>query len=113
MASILQVAYYQGLLEVREATLEADGYEVVSAFGNDEAMTLALSQPFDLVLVGFSSTYSVRAAMVRWLKQHVPRAQVVALLLHDGERFPEADYVSLSEDPRLWMAAIAECLNRR
>jgi DNA-binding NarL/FixJ family response regulator len=93
MASILQIAYYQGLLEVRKATLESCGHEVVNAFGNDEGMSLALSRPFDLVLVGFSTNYSVRAAVIQWLKQRLPQTPVVALRLHEGERFPEADYV--------------------
>jgi DNA-binding NarL/FixJ family response regulator len=113
MASILHIAYYHGLLEIRKVTLEACGYEVVNAFGNDEAMSLARSRHFDLVLVGFSVSYSVRAAMVQWLKQHLPQTPVVALLLHEGERFPEADYATLSEDPRVWMAAITDCLSRQ
>jgi DNA-binding NtrC family response regulator len=112
MAVILQVAYYHGLLDVRKATLEMDGYEVVSAFGNEEAMALAYTRPFDLVLVGFSAALSVRSAMILWLKQHVPQTPVVALLLHEGERFPEADCETLSEDPRMWIAAVAKCLNR-
>jgi hypothetical protein len=51
--------------------------------------------------------------MVQWLKQHLPQTPVVALLLHEAERFPEADYATLSEDPRVWMAAITDCLSRQ
>jgi hypothetical protein len=40
-AHILQVAYYQSLLEIRTRMLESGGYEVTSALGNDEAFRLA------------------------------------------------------------------------
>ena len=65
-AHILQVAYYDTLQEVRAKMLEVAGYQVTSVLGNDKAMRLnrTVIATADLVVVGFSTLHSVRAAMV-------------------------------------------------
>ena len=107
---ILQVAYYQSLLEARRMMLENHGYDVTCAFGNDQAKVLVNSNTFDVIVVGFSAKYSLRSQMVLWLKQFAPRTPVVVLLANDAERFPEADCATLSEDPATWLATVAGCL---
>jgi DNA-binding NtrC family response regulator len=111
-ARVLQVAYYPSLLEARRLMLEHDGYAVVSALGNDQAMALAGLDQFDVFVVGSSSDKPVRQKMVRWLKQNVPGTPVVVLLAHIGERFPEADRETLSEDPLVWLAVVAASVIR-
>ena len=111
--NILQIAYYPGLLEARRMMLEREGYEVVCALGNDQGIALASMKTFDLIVLGFSATHSVRNAMLRWLKQHLSQTPVVALLAHEAETFPEADHATLSEDPRVWLARVAECIKSR
>jgi DNA-binding response OmpR family regulator len=110
--SILQIAYYSPLLHVRQQMLENAGYEVVSALGNDQAMSLATAKNFDLIVVGFSGPRAERASMVRWVKQHRPETPVITLLARETEHFPEADCETFSEDPRVWLAAIANCIER-
>src|SRR5690348_17819573 len=102
-AHILQVAYYDTLQEVRAKMLEAAGYEVTSVLGNDKAMGLnrAVIAATDLVMVGFSTQHSVRAAMVQWFKAHYPKIPVVALQFYGWEKFPEADVATSSEDPAI------------
>ena len=109
--SVLQIAYYTSLMQMRQTMLEHDGYVVTSALGNDQGMAVASSQHFDVAVVGFSSDHSPRTEMVRWLKQHVPGLPVVALLNHSLESFPEADTTTFSEDPRTWLTAVrATCV---
>ena len=110
--SVLQIGYVPALVETRAIMLRKDGYNVVSAVGNDQGINLAPSRPFDVVVVGFSERHPVRAQMVRWLKQHLPSVPVVALAAHDYEAFPDADCVTLSEDPRVWLAAVADCVKK-
>lgn len=93
--------------------LKNDGYDVLSALGNDQAIALANMKTFDLIVLGFSAPHSVRSTMIRWLKQHSPQTPVVALLAHGAEKFPEADYQTLSEDPQVWLATVAECVNKQ
>ena len=111
-AHILQVAYYDTLQEIRAKMLEAAGYQVTSVLGNDNAMGLngAVIATADLVVVGFSTPHSVRAAMVHWFKAHYPKIPVVALQFYGWEKFPEADVATLSEDPTIWLAEIASIL---
>jgi DNA-binding response OmpR family regulator len=111
--NILQIAYYPALLEARELILEKEGYDVVSVLGNDQGIALARTKTFDLIVLGFSAPHPVRSAMLRWLKQHLSQTPVVALLAHEAERLPEADYETLSEDPRIWLATVESCINRR
>lgn len=108
---ILQIAYYDNLLRTRTVMLQRSGYAVSSVLGNDQAMAAAaqLLPGMDLVMIGFSGSYSDRSSMAKWLKQQYPGTPVVVLQAHSSERFPEADYTTLSEDPEVWLAAIADC----
>jgi len=113
MAShILQVAYYPGLLEIRTQLLESSGYQVTSVLGNDDAIALDGTgiATLDLVVVGFSAPHAIRSAMVRWFKAHYPKIPVIVLQFSNWETFPEADLVTLSEDPNIWLAAIANAV---
>src|SRR5207237_2510502 len=71
-AHILQVAYYPTLQETRRQMLRSAGYQVTSVLGNDKAIGLdgAVIAAADLIVVGFSASHSVRAAMVLWFKAH-------------------------------------------
>jgi CheY-like chemotaxis protein len=111
--SVLQIAYYPNLLETRHAMLAADGYSVTSALGNNQGMAAATKGQFDVIVVGFSAAHPDRSLMVRWLKQHVPKVPVVALLANSGESFPEADFVTFSESPLEWLARVREaCIDQ-
>jgi hypothetical protein len=112
VAHILQIAYYTTLRDIRTHMLQAASYRVTSVLGNDEAMLLngELIAAADLVVVGFSAEHSVRAAMVHWFKVHYAKIPVVALQFYEWEKFPEADVATLSEDPKVWLAAVAGLL---
>jgi DNA-binding NtrC family response regulator len=110
MAVILHVGYYHGLLQSRHIMLEQQGHQVISAFGNDQAMALVGNGEIDLIVVGFSAAASTRNAMIRWFKQNVPETPVVALLANTSEHFPEADCETVSEDPQLWLTAVSRAL---
>jgi len=111
-AHILQVAYYPTLQETRTLMLESAGYQVTSVLGNDNAIGLdgAVIAAADLIVVGFSASHFVRAAMVHWFKAHYPKIPVVALQFYGWEKFAEADVATLSEDPTIWLAEIASIL---
>src|SRR5438105_611504 len=87
-------------------------FRLTSVLGNDNAMGLngAVIATADLVVVGFSTQHSVRAAMVHWFKAHYPKIPVVALQFYGWEKFAEADVATLSEDPTIWLAEIASIL---
>ncbi|HUS18017.1 MAG TPA: hypothetical protein VMZ25_00025, partial [Terriglobales bacterium] len=104
--SVLQIAYYPGLLETRHAMLEHDGYQVTSTLGNEEGMLAAAKGSFDVIVVGFSTTYARRNNMVKWLKRHAPHIPIVVLMANSNERFPDADCVTFSEDPTEWLSAV-------
>ncbi len=82
MANILQVAYYRGPLVTRARMLESRGHHVTSVLGNDEAFRLDANIP------------------------------VVALQFHSAESFPEADGGTVSDDPEVWLAAVANTLKK-
>jgi DNA-binding NarL/FixJ family response regulator len=93
--------------------LESRGHHVTSVLGNDEAFGLdaAVIAAVDSIVIGFSAPHSVRAAMIHWLKQHYPKTPVVVLRFHTSESFPEADG-TVSDDPDIWMAAVASTLRK-
>ncbi len=113
VADILQVAYYRGPLVTRARMLESRGHHVTSVLGNDEAFGLdaAVIAAADLIVIGFSAPYPIRAAMIHWFKQHYPKTPVVVLQFHSAESFPEADG-TVSDDPDVWLVAVASTLKK-
>ena len=114
VANILQVAYYRGPLVTRARMLESRGHHVTSVLGNDEAFGLdaAVIAAVDSIVIGFSAPHSVRAAMIHWFKQLYPNIPVVALQLHSAETLPEADGGTVSDDPEVWLVAVANTLKK-
>jgi hypothetical protein len=94
--------------------LESRGHHVTSVLGNDEAFGLdaAVIADADSIVIGFSAPYPVRATMIHWFKQLYPNIPVVVLRFHSAERFPEADGGAVSDDPEVWLAAVASTLKR-
>lgn len=114
-ARILHIAYDAGLLETRALMLKARGYRVTSALGNKQAMTITSEElaSFDVAVIGFSSTHAMRSELLAWFKSKSARLPVVVLQFHDFERFPLADCATLSEDPNVWLDAVAQCARSR
>lgn len=114
MANILQVAYYRGPLLTRARMLESRGHHVTSVLGNDEVfgMDAAVIAAAESIVVGFCAPHPVRAAMIHWFKQHYPNTPVVVLRSHSAESFPEADGGTVSDDPEVWLAAVASTLKK-
>src|SRR5258708_35905152 len=94
--------------------LESRGHHVTSVLGNDEAFRLdaAVIAAADSILIGFSAPYPIRSAMIHWFKELHPNIPVVALQFHSAESFPDADGGTVSDDPEVWLAAVANTLKK-
>jgi DNA-binding NtrC family response regulator len=114
-AHILQVAYDTSLMETRALMLKSKGYKVTSVCGNQQAMSLGADRlgEFDAAVIGFSSTQPNRQQMVQWFKANRSNLRVVVLQFDCFEKFPEADFVSPSEDPAEWLGTVAQCVTCR
>lgn len=112
---ILQIAFYESLLHTRASLLEGRGFEVTSALGNDRAMALDkdVFLGLDLIVIGFSARYETRSRMLRWCKQNYPQIPVCMLQANGLERFSEADCVTLSEEPEVWLGLVAGWVTAR
>ncbi len=83
---------------------------LASAFGNAEARRLlAENAPFDVFVVGWSTTLHERKAMVSWLKQRWRAIPVVAI--HDSFQNPiqGADVTATHDTPEQWKVAVRFC----
>ncbi len=63
-----------------------------------------------VIVIGFSAPYPLRAAMIHWFKQQYPNIPVAALRFNGAESFPEADGGNVSDDPDVWLVAVASIL---
>jgi DNA-binding NtrC family response regulator len=108
----LQIGYTRELITTRQMMLERAGYRVSSVQGNDQARALNTRQlaSAELVLIGFSAPYRIRAEILEWLKDRAPELRVMVMLAHSLEKFPDADCVTLSEDPEVWLSAVANAI---
>jgi hypothetical protein len=87
--------------------LHQHGFSVLSALGNVEARrALASDASFDAFLIGWSTTYEERRAIVGWLKQRWPTIPVIAI--HDSFQrpIPGADFTSAHDTPDEWISAV-------
>ena len=90
---IFQIAYDEKLLAVRTALLASGGYEVSSAFGNEEAVRmLDKSQNYSLFIVGHAAPKGIREEMVKWLKANCPGTKILALNPPTEAKLTGADY---------------------
>ena len=105
---VFQIAYDRGLMVTRELLLKQRGYTVVSVLGNEQAFS-ALSQPveYDIFILGHSVRSRRRAEMVQWVKNHFPKAKVIALN-PPFDTVPIADYNILLNGPDEWLRAVSE-----
>ena len=106
-ARVLQVGYDPGLVRVRELALAQSGFSVVSVLGNPEACRkLAETAPFDVFLIGWSTAYEDRKAIVGWMKERWPKIPVIAI--HDTFRspIPGADIAATHDTPEEWISAV-------
>ena len=109
---VLQVAYDQGLLQTRALMLQRSGYNVTSVLGNAKAIATppAVLSSVKLIIIGFSESHTIRSGALHWFKQNHPEIPVIVLKFDGYEKFPEADAVTLSEDPSVWLQAVATWL---
>jgi len=109
---ILQIAFYPSLLTTRAKMLEVDGYRVTSVLGEAGARAFPADElaAVDLILVGFSAPRDVRASVVNWVKQQKLSTPLIVLQAQSWEQFDGADMTALSEDPQVWLAAVAKML---
>jgi DNA-binding NtrC family response regulator len=104
---VFQIAWDQTLLRIREFILRQNGFAVVSVFGAAQAREqLADDAPFDVFMVGWSTSHKDRIAMVAWLKERWPKIPVVAI--HDSFQRPiaGADVTATHDTPEEWLAAV-------
>src|SRR5258708_18468179 len=105
---IFQIAYDEPLLITRAELLRSRGYEVHSAFGNNEAQrVLDKGEGYDLFIVGHAASKGTREAMVMWLKSRFPDTKILALNPLDDMKLPGADYNLILNGPEAWLAVVA------
>ncbi len=111
MARILSVSYDELLLQTREALLEREGYDVVSAQGFVESLERCQHGGFDLFILGHSIPHKDKQQLVESFKRNCP-APVISLLRNCEGHFDSAD-VHVQPDPKELLKAVAEVLTRR
>lgn len=104
---IFHIGYDPMLLHLREMLLIQNGFAVTSVCGNAEARRLlAQEAPFDAFLVGWSTTYDQREAIVHWLKQRWPKIPVIAIRDWFQNAIPGADLTATHNTPEEWLVAV-------
>jgi CheY-like chemotaxis protein len=106
---VFQIAYDAKLLTIRTALLTSRGYEVSSAFGNEEAKRLLdQSQNYLLFIVGHAASKAIREEMVTWLKTHFPGTKILALNPPTDTKLPGADYNFIQNGADVWLATVTK-----
>ena len=107
-----QVAYDPARAAVRTAALRAEGYEVVTAIGNEAAkLVIDLSPSWNLFVVGEGAPKDVREEIAAWLRERFAGVPILALNPPTAMVLPGADYNTVHNDA-LWMALVGSAVHR-
>ena len=109
---ILHVGYDPVLTELREGVLGRNGYEVVSAIGN-EAAKRAAEDSFDLVIIGNGGTVEERAEIVKWFAKRRIKLPVLVMRAGPDEHFPQATVEFIGATPEDWISSIRRAVQSK
>jgi hypothetical protein len=106
---VCQVSYDFKLGTERAALLRANGYEVISIYGNDAARVVlsATEQHCVSFIVGHGAPAETRRDMVRWLKEQFPKIPVIAMNAPGIGPLDGVDYNVKLDGPETWLPIIA------
>ena len=107
-----QIGYDYAKVMTRAHLLEALGYEVVSAMGNEAARrVLDLSRHWDFFIVGHAAPKEVREEMVAWLRAKLPGVPILALNPPETLLLSGADYNEKQNAHERWLFLITDALS--
>jgi DNA-binding NtrC family response regulator len=112
-ASVLNVNYDPGLLDIREQLVSRLGYEVVSVLGSAAARRTAKTRHFDLVIIGHAAPDEERRRLAQWLKSNLPGVPVLALCPAPFQGVDYGDYQADAHNPDAWLALVQEVLGKK
>jgi hypothetical protein len=104
---VFQITYDESLAMTRELLLQARGYHVDSALGNEAAFRMLSRGPaYDLFIIGHAAPSTIRQEMAQWLRVNYPAAKILALnppyqMVH------EVDYNIQLNGPEEWLQVVA------
>jgi DNA-binding NtrC family response regulator len=112
MARVLLVSHIAELLQEREQTLRAAGYEVTA----EQSCAGAATQkgPFDAVVLGYSLPEEERNQLARDIKRANPDAKIIMMYFASVKNTDAADVIlQSSSGPQELLRAIHHILNSR
>jgi DNA-binding response OmpR family regulator len=113
---ILSVSHDQPVLETREAVLRSVGWDVISTMDDVEAISLAVEENVDLVVLGDSIDATERVFLAQTIKRMNAKLQVVMLYREDdGTRLQHAAdaHIEALSSPQLLIDTIRQLLNEK
>jgi CheY-like chemotaxis protein len=110
---ILSISYDKSLLATRQMILQSAGYEVTSALGLAEALTICKARhDFDLLLMGHSIPQKDKIELFNALRPHC-QAPLLSILRSGEAPISQAEYaVDAQDGPEALLAAVRMALTR-
>jgi DNA-binding NtrC family response regulator len=93
MAKVLLVGYIAELLQERERTLRAAGYQVMVSPSFATASTAVAQELFDVAVLGFSVPENERNHLARAIKQANPSAKIIMIYFDSIKNTELADAI--------------------
>jgi len=107
---ILSISYDDSIMKTRHYIFEQAGFDVVSALGFSDALTLCKDGKFDAVVLGHTLPPQDKTALVSVLHDHC-HCPIVSIRKPGQGKHPDTDYsVDASEGPEAMLAAVREAL---
>ncbi len=109
---ILSLGLDPMLLATRNELLRREGYEVFSTF--DYSKVLACAAIADVVVLGHSIPFPLRAELASLLREQYPELPIVAMCDPLDEKcVPDANYCLFKTSPEQLLQSIAACLKHK
>ena len=113
MKTVLQIAFSPTLLPEREATLEQNGYQVISVLGLDDALCFDVRKStIGVVVIGHGAPWLEREDLIRHFRETLRGIPIIALLRSTDNPFTGADFNIRADNLPLWLRTFAEAQQR-
>ena len=86
-AAILVVDDHAAVLESMTITLEAEGYQVLTALDGVQALSILETQPVDLILADIAMPRMSGLNAVSLIREAVPKGQIVVFSMYEKEAY--------------------------
>jgi DNA-binding response OmpR family regulator len=107
---VLLLSFDPSLGDSRHLLLENKGFDVTAIFGGTKLPNLPKRPDVDAVVVGHEVPHSEYGALIRTIRERIPKAKIIALETVPSQNVGLADYRVNAHAPDKWLKLVVDAV---